>query len=249
LVTGAWIGMNRGGSGWSLLLFVMASLALFCLRTPVESLLGTTPMRAQTPAERCAVSTVIAVFAAIAAVSLVALLWAGHNRGLLVLGAAAAALFVGQALVKKLGRRGRMPSQVVGALGLTCTAPGAYYVVTGRFDAVALALWFANWLFAGNQIHFVQLRIHGARLNSFAEKFSQGSSFFLGQIVMLVTLAAAWRLGLLPAFVLVAFAPVLLRGVRWFFGAPEPLAVHRLGYIELAHAITFGVLLIVSFSI
>src|ERR1019366_7623189 len=52
----------------------------------------------------------------------------------------------------KIGRAARMAAQMVGALGLTSTAPAAYYVVTGRLDAAAWALWLANWLFAGDQI-------------------------------------------------------------------------------------------------
>ena len=39
------------------------------------------------------------------------------------------------------------------SIGLTSTAPGAYYVATGQLDGRAWALWLANWLFAGDQIH------------------------------------------------------------------------------------------------
>jgi hypothetical protein len=53
-----------------------------------------------------------------------------------------------------------MAAQLAGAIGLTCTAPAAYYVGTGRLSERAFVLWAANWIFAGNQIHFVQLRIH-----------------------------------------------------------------------------------------
>ena len=55
---------------------------------------------------------------------------------------------------------------MVGAAGLTSTAPAAYYVVTGYLDITAWALWAANLLFAINQIQFVQIRIHASMLSS-----------------------------------------------------------------------------------
>lgn len=56
-----------------------------------------------------------------------------------------------------------MAAQLMGVIGLTCAAPSAYYIGAGRLNERALVLWAANWAFAGNQIHFVQLRIHAAR--------------------------------------------------------------------------------------
>jgi hypothetical protein len=247
LVTGAAVGLEGETGIGSFFLFSLAALALFCLRTPGESLLGTTPMRAQTAAERRTVAFALAVFATVAFLALGGLLWTGANRGLYVLGAIAGLLFVAQSLMRRLGRNARMLAQLVGALGLTSTAAGAYYVVTRQLDMTALLLWFANWVFAGNQIHFVQLRIHGARLVSWAEKFAQGRSFFVGQILMMLGLASLWRFGVLPGLAIIAFAPVFVRGMLWFFSGPQPLRVHRLGVTELAHALAFGVLLIAGF--
>jgi hypothetical protein len=140
-----------------------------------------------------------------------------------------------------------MAAQIVGSLGLTSTAPAAYYVVTGHLDATAWALWFANWLFAGDQIHFVQLRIHAARAANSAEKFARGRSFLVGQAVLAVVLVIACRFGLLPGLALLAFVPVVVRGLAWFVSRPQPLVVRRLGWTELAHAVTFAALLTFAF--
>jgi hypothetical protein len=247
LVTGAVVGLGHGTGVGSFFLFAVAALSVFCLRTPVESLLGTTPMRAQTAAERRTVAFALAIFAALALLALGGLLWTGANRGLYALGAIAGLLFALQSLMRRLGRQARMLAQLVGALGLTSTAAGAYYVITRQLDMTALSLWFANWVFAGNQVHFVQLRIRGARLACWAEKFAQGRSFFVGQILMMLGLASLWRLGLLPGLAIVAFVPVFIRGMRWFFTGPQPLRVHRLGVTELVHALAFGGLLIAGF--
>jgi hypothetical protein len=189
----------------------------------------------------------IAILSVIATISLTALFLGGNRAGLLLLGAIAAVAFVIQAGLKKLGRRYYMAAQLIGSLGLTATAPAAYYVGTGHLDAIAFALWLSNWAFACNQVHFVQIRIHSARLSGGREKLLRGIVFFAGQIVMAAALVIAWRLAVLPAIAVLAFVPVLFRGFWWFLPGEKPLAVKRLGWTELAHAVTFGLLLIAGF--
>lgn len=246
LVTGAWIGIADGGSASDVALFALTAFLLFCLRTPVESLLGTSPIRVATSRERSTVLRFMLGFGALAVFSAASLLWGGRNRALLLLGAVVALLLVLQIGVKRLSRKGRMLAQVLGALALTSTAAGAYYVATGLIDMRCWGLWFANWVFAGNQIHFVQLRLHASRCGTWEEKFARGKGFFVGQIVMMITLAFAWAFSLVPSLVLLAFLPVFIRGVAWFFSSPQPLILHRLGMTELAHAVAFGSLLIVG---
>jgi len=249
LVTGAWIGFSEGARVLPLLLFLTTALSLFCLRTPVEVWLGTSPLRAQSPSERWVVVSSIFAYATLAALAVGWLLWRERADGLVLVGGAAAMFFVTQAGLKRLGRRTRLAAQLIGALGLTSTAAGAYYVMTGRLDRTALILWAANGLFAANQIHFVQTRIHGARATTRSEKFARGGWFLFGETLTVILLAAAWRLGFLPGLAALAFAPVLIRGVRWFFQANAPLAIHRLGFTELAHAVAFGVLFIMGYTI
>src|ERR1035438_5373666 len=127
LLTGAIVAGGTGGKFEPLALFVIAALSLFWLRTPIEAWLGTSAIKAQSQSERSAVVKVSVAIAAVAIVAVAALLLAGGSRGLLIIGMVAAAAFAIQAAVKKLGRRGRMPAQVIGAIGLTSTAAGAYY--------------------------------------------------------------------------------------------------------------------------
>lgn len=247
LATGAAAGLMRGGQALPLAIFTIAAMAVFWLRTPVESWLGTSPLRAQTAAERRVVLLFILCFSAIAALMFAALFWGGRNRFLLPLGTAAALAFFVQAGLKKLSRKLRMPAQVAGAIGLTATAPAAYMVVTGRFDSLTAALWLANWLFAGDQIHFVQLRIHAARAQAAGEKLRRGRAFLAGQVGLAAALALLAKFGLLPWPALLAFVPVLFRGLAWFVRGSQPLAVRRLGWSELVQAVVFGVLLVGAF--
>jgi len=249
LATGAIVALPSGINAGGLILFIVAAMSLFWLRTPIEAWLGTSAIKAQTSQERAFVLRAIVSIGLLAAASAVALLWNGRNTGLLLVAAVAALAFGVQAAVKKLGRRGRMPAQVIGAIGLTSTAAGAYFVATGKLDNIALALWLANCLFAGNQIHFVQVRIRSGPAATMNEKLQQGLPFFAGQVVLVGAILAACRFRLLPTAIALAFVPVLLRGTLWFIRGRQPLDVHKLGFSELAQALLFGALLCAAFLV
>ncbi len=247
MITGAGIAFRECSHIFPLILLSAAALALFWLRTPVESLLGTSAMRAESNDERRTVRSFVLGLGGVATLALCALLWAGRNADLWPLGAAVAAAFIAQALLKKLGRRARMLSEMVGTIGLTASAPAAYYVITGNFNATAWMLWLANILFAGDQIHYVQLRLHTAKVEGFRAKLARGWGFALGQALMttIITLACLDRL--MPPIASLAFAPLLFRGWFYFVQEPGPLIVRRLGWNELKHATAFCVIFIATF--
>jgi hypothetical protein len=247
LFTGVVAGFASEHRIWRLLLFTVAALSLFWLRTPVESLIGGGSLTANTKEERRTALVASVLLATVATACLTDLMWKGQDRWLLLLGGAAAFALLVQSFLRSRGRSWRMAAQMVGAIGLTCTAPAAYYIGTGRLSERAFILWVANWIFAGNQIHFVQLQIHSARASNFGEKFARGKLFLLAQPVFFAALVIAsfWRV--LPPLVIVAFVPALVRGTLWFFRKPEPLDIRSLGWSEMKHGLVFGVLLAVAF--
>ena len=247
LVTGAGVALRESFHVVPVLVLLTAALALFWLRTPLESLFGTSAMHAQTKDERQAVFAMIAGLGAIALASLGALLWGGRNPYLWGIGTVAVIAFAAQAVLKKLSRSTRMVSEIVGTIGLTAAAPAAYYVISGQFNVTAWMVWVANLLFAGDQIHYVQLRIHTARVEGFRSKLSRGWAFVVGQAIMTGVLTICCVGSLLPPLASLAFAPLLFRGWFYFIQKPAPLVVRRLGWSELTHAITFCVLLIAAF--
>ena len=253
MVTGAGIALRQSSNAFPFILLLTTALALFWLRTPLESLLGISALRAETKEERQ--STMFAVFylGAVAALSSSMLLWGGRNSLLWPLGAAAGFFFGAQALLKIMCRqprskrstqRLRMLSEIVGTIGLTASAPAAYYVITGKLDPTAWILWIANLLFAGNQIHYVQLRLHTTRVEGLRNKLSRGWAFALGQLLLTAALTFACVTGLFPKFASLAFVPLLFRGWFYFIQKPAPLAVRKLGWSELAQAIAFCILFI-----
>jgi len=247
LLTGAAVGLLAGGRPLPVLPFGIAVVALFWLRTPLETWVGAGSIRAQSPWERQLVRRVGVLLSAVVTIAWSAVFWGGRNWQLLWFGAAAGVAFAIQAGLKRSGRRTRMAAQMAGAFGLTSTASAAYYVVTGRLDNTAWALWLANWLFAGDQIHFVGLRIRAARIQCRRKKLSVGWSFLAGQMLVAGILLGAWRSGFFPGLALLAFIPVLFRGTLWFLSKPRPVVIRHLGWTELAHAVVFGTLLVVGF--
>ncbi len=246
LATGGAVGLLQRENVLPLLALTVAAVALFWLRTPAENWLGTGMMRAETAPERRLVARATLLLSTVVVLAMIVLFCSGRPGDLLLLGAVALAAFVVQAFLRKLSRKTRMLSQFVGTVGLTITAPAAYFVVTGELDRTAWTLWIANVLFAVNQIHFVQLRIHSARLSGWTEKFAHGRSFLFGEMLLIAALTLAWLFRFLPWLAVLAFFPILLRGAIWFFESQKPLQVRRLGWTELTFAIIFGVCLVVG---
>jgi hypothetical protein len=178
--------------------------------------------------------------------ALIWLFWGGRNGTLLWIGAGAVTAFIVQAMVKRISRSARTVAQMIGAAGLASAAPAAYYVVTGQMDRTAWSLWAANLLFAINQIHFVQVRIHAARPMSVREKLAAGRWFLMGQAILMAILTVAGTGHLFNWYAATAFVPVLCRGFAWFASAPEALVIQALGLRELIHAGAFGVLLVLG---
>ena len=58
---------------------------------------------------------------------------------------------------------------------------------------------------------------------------------------------AAWHTGVFPGLAMLAFVPVMVRGVLWFVRGRQPFDVHQLGFSELAQALVFGALLCAGF--
>jgi hypothetical protein len=249
LVTGAAAGNPRGERIVWILMFAAVALGLFLLRTPLEAGLGFSAIRPQNDAERKLIHYSLYTYASATALALAVLMQWAHAYKLLLLGTTAATALLLQAVLKKAGREGRLNSQLMGAVALSSTAAGAYYLAAGRFGRTALIVWLANWLFAADQIHFVQLRIHSGRPMTVGEKFHQGRIFLLHQAASLLLLGLIWRAGWLPGFILLAFVPLFVRGLAWFLAPPRPLQVHRLGVSELLYAVAFGMFFVVGYAL
>lgn len=248
LISGAATGFSSMSNLPRLLWLTLAATAAFSLRTPVENRLPASPLHPRTSAEWRWVNAAIVIYA-LSCIFAVGMLWREGAIALVwIPGVVASGLFALQAVVKRAGRAGRVIGEIIGAFGLAVAALAGWAVAAGRFDREALALWLLNGLFATNQILYVQLRIHETRDSTLLSR--DKLMFLAGEILTVMVLVAAWRGGLMPGLALFAFLPILARGAAWSLrSGVRPLKIHRLGKTELAHAILFGVLLIVGFRL
>jgi hypothetical protein len=248
LMCGASVGLMNGGGGGYLLPFAVAAFTLYWLRTPLESWLGHSPMKAQTPDEIRLVQRTATELSLISLVTVGMLFWGGANLGLLWFGLAAGAAAIAQGILKR-SRNSRVLAEIVGAAGLASTGPSAYYLAMGRMDRAGWTIWIACFLFAANQIHYVQTRIRLAKPMPPREKLVAGSGFLLAQIALTVAITIVCFAERPFWLVVLAFIPTLYRGFAWFIRSPEPLKIHALGWSEMRQALAFGLLLIAGFAI
>jgi hypothetical protein len=96
LLTGASAGLLTGGRFAGLVPFGVVALALFWLRTPVESWAGIAPIRVRTPAEFRVVRKTVLVLAIATGAGLIWLFWGGRDRALIGIGCAAGIAFLMQ---------------------------------------------------------------------------------------------------------------------------------------------------------
>src|SRR3954469_4188842 len=79
MVTAAGVAFRQSTNVFPFVLLLTTALALFWLRTPLESLLGISAMRAETKEERSSVTFVIAYLAMVAGLASSMLLWGGQH--------------------------------------------------------------------------------------------------------------------------------------------------------------------------
>jgi 4-hydroxybenzoate polyprenyltransferase len=187
---------------------------------------------------------VLTANAAISVLQLVQL----HRTMVLLFGLAAFACF-GLRTVLGRSRRFRVPKQLIGAMGLSSTAAGAYYAMTGQIDRTSLILWLASWLFAAGQIEYVQLRLRTAQARSRRQKARASVDVCLIHLLMLGTALAGGLGGIAPLWLAVAFIPAVMRLGIWIFRQWQPLSVHILGFSELFQGLLFNSLLTAVFLV
>jgi hypothetical protein len=227
--------------------FSLVAICAFLIHQPLEGLLGVSVVRLRSLHERrIAVFWVMALTALgmLGILELVRL----HRALIFVFAAAALACFALGALFGRT-RSLRVSKQHVGALGLTLTAAGAYYITTGRIDNTAFLLWLAAWLFASSQIEYVQLRIRTANAKSRLQKIEAGWKICFLHLLLLGTVTSVQAATEASPLVALLFVPAALRLAVWMLRPARPLRLYVLGVSELCQSVLFNVLLAAAFLV
>lgn len=227
--------------------FLLAAVSAFLIYQPLEILLGLSLLRARSQRqERIAILWImaLAIVGACSVLELVRL-----QRVLVLFFGLVGLLCFGMRTLLGRSRTLRVPKQLIGALGLSSTAAGAYYATTGRIDRTAIVLWLASWLFAVSQIEYVQLRLRMAQVRSRRQRARDSLEVCFLHLLMTGGAIAAGLAGAAPLLLGLAFIPAMMRLAAWIVRPWRPLGVHILGFTELFQGILFNVLLAAAFLV
>lgn len=137
--------------------------------------------------------------------------------------------------------------EMAGIAGLTITGPMSYYVATGEFRAVGFWLWFLCILYFVSSIFYVKAVVQSylqfkSKLPSNSAEMAGACRFYhLGLIVILLLL---WILRQLPPLGVLAFVPIIIRGLRVSSKSRSRLDFAIIGWSEVGYSIFFALFLI-----
>jgi hypothetical protein len=213
-----------------------------------ESLLAWRRARHRHQPSRDAFKT-LTVYALLAAAFGLPLLLAYRLYWLLPLGAATAGLMVYNAEQATRREDRTVTAEILAILGMTLTAPAAYYAARGALDATAGWLWALCALYFTSSVFYVKLRVHWLNKRKAEQRRLSWRRCAVYHATLLAALAAFAAAGNLNLLALVAFAPVLGRSF-WHLARPvEKINLRRIGFTEIAYALVFLVFITLTFRL
>jgi hypothetical protein len=242
LVTG--ILVARGVS-WRVLLLGLTVTFLFIAR---ESLLvwwrAYRRGREATEARRLMV-----IYSGLAAVFGAPLILVYHLNGLVPLGVVAVILLgINTEQAGRLEER-TVLGEILAIVGLTMTAPAAHYVARGAWENTALWLWALNALYFTSSVFYVKLRVSAAHAKEeeVRRQMRRNCAFYHSFLFAALLVFALTRS--LNIFVLIAFAPVLVRAAWHLLRPAGQLNLRRIGILEIVYSVIYLIFLTLGFSL
>ena len=123
--------------------------------------------------------------------------------------------------------------QLLAVLGLTLTAPAAWYAATGKLE---YRLWLLNALYFAGGVFYVKMHVAAAVARR-ADKLRQGAATMIYYGALAIVAAGWWPVGL-------AFVPVIVRAFVGVARLSPVLRIKRLGWTEVFYSILFAGLLV-----
>jgi len=139
--------------------------------------------------------------------------------------------------------------ETMAILGMTLTAPTAYYAASGAWDLTALWLWAMCALYFTSSVFYVKLRVHSLNRRRREAKVTSWwmcalyHSFLLGALIVFAIT------GSLNMLALVAFAPAFARSF-WQLAKPaRDLNLRLIGVMEIVYSLVFLVFITMTFRV
>ena len=139
--------------------------------------------------------------------------------------------------------------ELTGICGLTLTAPLAHYAAVGEVQRLGFWLWMLCILYFASSVFFIKAVVSSFLKSRFKATAAPAVTtrvcvFYHGGLVLL--LASLCLLNWIPALAMVAFAPVIARGL-WGIPTDQPkLNFARIGWAEVIYSLFFAVATILA---
>ncbi len=146
-------------------------------------------------------------------------------------------------LLLKTNRLRTVAGELVGISGLTLTAPLAHYAAVGQMQPVGFWLWGLFILYFASSVFYIKAVLANflkARSKVMPEKLIYQrlcGSYHLGLALLMAGLAT---LDKVPAILLVAFLPVVARGLLGIQKPQAKLNFARIGWTEVLYSVFFA---------
>lgn len=138
-------------------------------------------------------------------------------------------------------------AEISSVIGLTLTAPAAYYTARATLDAKALWLWAFCTLYFTSSVFYVKLRVLTARARREEARRKMRLCCAFYHLFMLACLLVLGLTGSLDLLALIAFAPIMVRAFWHLIRPIRQLNLRRVGVLEVLYSLLFLLFVTLSF--
>lgn len=139
--------------------------------------------------------------------------------------------------------------ETMAILGMTLSAPTAYYAACGSWDGTALWLWAMCALYFTSSIFYVKLRVYSLNRRRKQAERNSWRMCAVYHLFLLTALTIFAITGSLNLSALIAFAPALARSF-WQLAKPAAdLNLRLIGVMEIVYSLVFLVFITITFRV
>lgn len=162
--------------------------------------------------------------------------------------AAGAGLLLGFNMAQASRRDDRTATgEILAIIGLTMTAPAAYYVARGALELTALWLWVLCAMYFASSVFYVKLRVNTLNPRKEQARRQWWRRCAVYHVSLLAFLMAMGLGGSVSLLVVVAFLPALARSF-WHLTRPvSRINLRLVGWLEIIYSVVFLVFMTLTF--
>jgi hypothetical protein len=221
----------------SVVLFLLATTAIFLAHEPLAILVKLNPKRPSSPQVFRDSKGWLAIYSTVAMTATLPLLWHYQRWWLAPFGVVLLMLLSAHIYLASQREERTIGGEFLGVISLTLTAPGAYYVLTGQLDSFCLLLWGLNIVYFTSSIFYVKMRVSRfARKKDAAALTWQCAGY---HVFLTAALSALLWMNWITGLTALAFLPIILRTFTAMKEEKGKLNLKRIGIAETIYTLLF----------